>query len=225
MAYDPDEYKAFMNEWKEKRKEYEDEDNGHHFCMDGVISDDKWKDKDSSKIMFLLKESYGKFYKIRDNPCRGDMKFEENAPSAKKFWRKMRMWTYIIDGAKKGKIPSFAEAKTFQNELNDTIAYVNLKKRVENKTSSNYYDIRNYVWNDKDFLLEQIDLINPHIIVCSGTFSYCRDYLYCNDLEETAHEKLFRIGDRYFIDFWHLSARNSYETTCNKLRDIVKYIK
>ena len=36
-----------------------------------------------------------------------------------------------------------------QNKDNDSIAYVNLKKCVEKgKTSSNYYDIRDYVWRE-----------------------------------------------------------------------------
>jgi len=223
MPYDHKKYEDFMAKWK-KESGYED-GNNKHFCEDGPIDDNKWE-KSKSRIMFLLKESYSDFYIIRKNPCHGNMDFKK--ASAKRFWRNMRMSTYIIDEAlaNGGNVPSFPDTEKHQNDPNDSIAYVNLKKCVEKgKTSSNYYDIRNYVWRDADKLREQIDLINPRIIVCSGTYKYCPD-LYDN-LKKTAHEKLFLCEkeNRYFIDFWHLSYWIiSANDRHKKLRDIMEYI-
>jgi len=223
--YNPKEYDDFIEDWKNKRKEYEE--NGSHFCIDGVINDDAWN-KSQSKIMFLLKESYGKFYDIRNNEYLSALHMPKDKPQAKIFFQKMRMCTYIIDNRDKiinGNTPPFPDAEEL-DKLNDSIAYVNLKKRVEiGRTKSNYYDIRNYVWDDNNFLLKQIDLINPRIIVCSGTFNYCRDYLYGN-FKNTAHKKLYKMENRYFIDFWHLSYWiKSPKDFYNHLLDIVKHIK
>jgi hypothetical protein len=230
--YDHKKYEDFMEKWK-KESGYEDESNKKYFCYDGPIccdepiNDNKWKES-LSRIMFLLKESYNKFHNIRYEPCHGNM--PNFSAYTRRFWRNMRMSTYIIDKAitNGGNVPSFADTEEKQNDLNDSIAYVNLKKCVEEgKTKSNPSDIKKYVIRDKDKLLEQIDLIKPRIIVCSGTFKYCQ-YLYNNNLKKTAHEKLYLYEkeNRYFINFWHPSWWiKSPEVRYNKLRDIVKHIK
>jgi len=221
MPYNPKEYEDFIEDWK-KKSGYEDESNNKHFCYDGPIDDNKWQES-LSRIMFLLKESYSDFYRIRKNPCHGDM--PDFSASARRFWRNMRMSTYIIDEVLiNGNIPSFADTEKNQNKDNDSIAYVNLKKCVEKgKTRSNTSDIKKYVYRDNKKLLEQIDLIKPRIIVCSGTFKYCYD-LYDN-LKKTAHKKLYLYEKEniYFIDFWHLSYWiKSPKARYNELRDIMK---
>ncbi len=221
--YDPQEYDAFMREWENK--------NGYKpFCYDGILNDDLWKE--SSKIMFLLKETYNHpgAYEIRGRS--GERIKRGPFGTSKTFWRRMRMWTYIIDETLKGKEPLFEEVYKVKEEPNESIAYVNLKKYAEKleykrMAYSNYKDILYYVNKDRDNLLKQIDFIKPHIILCAGTFKF--------------YEKLFqnidKIADRlykrdetyktYIIDFSHLSQYgrgSSYIKNYYALMEIMKKV-
>jgi len=207
--YNPDEYEHFIQDWKTARPEYEP------FCYDGVLIDNLWKY--SSKIMFLLKETYSHFNKIRGEVYGGK-------GTSRTFWRRMKMWTYIIDEALKGKIPTFEDTKKIKDGPNDSIAYVNLKKYAERKeynkqAYSDDNDIFKYVEQDKEFLLKQIDLINPRIILCSGTFKFCRK-LYDN--LTYISDRLYKTRNIYFIDFGHLSKRGSYKNDYDTLINIMK---
>ena len=215
--YDAKKYDDFIKKWKNESK-YES------FFEDGPIDDDKWKNS-PSRIMFLLRESYNDFDNVRNNKCLGALYMTKKQTAAKRFWRKMRLCTYIIDNKDKviKNTISFPDAEEL-DKINDSIAYVNLKKRVEKgKTKSTFYNIRNNMVNDK--LLKQIELINPRIILCSGTFPHCWDLYGRENLKETAHKRLYKMENIYFIDFWHLSYwRKSYEDIYKELIKIVKHI-
>ena len=191
------------DEWKKARPQY------NPFCDDGILSDEAIEEywEKSSKIMFLLKETHNEFYNIRQGYGLGPY----GGPT---FWRKMRMWTYIIDEVLKGNSPSYEEAIKIKEEPNDSIAYVNLKKyaEVDKGKSSNDADILNYLKNDKDFLLRQIELISPKIILCCGTFKYINNPN-CKLFDNIAKvsDKLYKANNIYLIDFPHLSGRESYK--------------
>jgi thiamine kinase-like enzyme len=206
-------YADFMKGWKKNRPQY------RPFCRDGILVEEKWEK--SSKIMFLLKETHDQFFEIEGRT---------GGPGGRspRFWRNMRMWTYIIDEVLEGKKPSFEKVKRKKEESNDSIAYVNLKKYAEQKedaignTNSNDSDIFKYVCKDKKYLLKQIDFIKPHIILCSGTFKYC-NLLFENIIQIS--ERLYMVNNIYLIDFWHLSCRKQYKETYKELMKIAKEIK
>jgi hypothetical protein len=80
-SFNNDEYLNFLNEWKTVRG-YEP------FCEDGLLDIEKWEK--SSKIMFLLKESYDDWYEIHECGAVGQ------EGGSNRFWRNMRMYTYIL---------------------------------------------------------------------------------------------------------------------------------
>ena len=203
-----DAFDKLYDEWTEAR-------NYPAFCDDGILDSEKWQN--SSKIMFLLKETYNHWIEIRGSAPQGP---NGTSPT---FWRRMRMWTYIIDEALNGNEPSFTKAKEIKEEPNDSIAYVNIKKLAEkteynDEANSDDTDITNYAVSDKDFLLKQISLINPKIIVCSGTFKFCNKIF---DNIEPIGERLSKTNGIYLIDFYHLSNRNGYEKEFNELKNIM----
>jgi hypothetical protein len=205
-------YDDFINEWKKARPKYKP------FCYDGILLDNYWKK--SSKIMFLLKETYNHFYTIRGHACGPE-------GTSKTFWRRMRMWTYIINEILKGNEPTFDETLAVKEEPNNSIAYVNLKKYAEKKeyngmANSDDADIYNYVENDKVFLLKQIEYIQPKIILCCGTFKYCKTLFQRID---NIHGRLYKSNDIYIIDYFHLSHRGKYISDYKDLKSIAKYIK
>ena len=211
-------YDDFIEKWKKARPEYQT--GGKKFCYDGVLIDEIWA-KASSKIMFLLKETYSHFSDIRGGAY-------GKAGTSKTFWRRMRMWTYIIDEALKENIPSFEEVKKIKEQANDSIAYVNLKKCAEkaeyNKEAySNDNNIYDYVKRDKAFLLEQIGFIKPQIILCSGTFKFC-NILFPDIETKKIADRLYKINNMYLIDFYHLSQRGAYKKNYDDLLKIIQPI-
>jgi hypothetical protein len=204
-----DSFDKLFNEWNDARKY-------PVFCDDGILDSEKWKE--SSKIMFLLKETYNHWFEIRESGAQGP---QGTSPT---FWRRMRIWTYIVDEMINGNVPNINEAKKIKEEPNDSIAYVNIKKLAEkseynNEADSSDADILNFAISDKYFLLKQIDLISPKIIICSGTFKFC-DKIFDNI--EKIGERLYKTNEMYLIDFYHLSNRNGYEKEFDELKDIMK---
>jgi hypothetical protein len=206
-------YDDFIANWKRERPEYKP------FCYDGILIDELWE-KSSSRLMFLLKETYDHFYEIRGEEYGG-------SGTSNTFWRRMRMWTFIIDEMVNGNKPTFNETLKMKEELNNTIAYVNLKKYAEKKeyknmAYSNDDDILKYIERDKEYLLKQIEYIKPRIILCSGTFKFC-DKLFEN-IKNISY-RLYKTNNTYLIDFGHLSQRGSYKNNYDELVKIVKDIK
>ena len=210
-------YYEFMEKWKKARPEYQTEHK--NFCNDGIVKEGIWAEPSNSKIMFLLKETYSHFCDdIRGNGHCG-------SGTSPTFWRRMKMWTYIIDKVLKRNIPSFEEVKEQKEQANDSIAYVNLKKCGEKKelnkeAYSNDNNICVYVKRDKDFLLEQINFIKPQIILCSGTFKFC-NILFPDIEANKIADKLYKIRDMYLIDFYHLSRRGAYKKNYDELLKII----
>jgi hypothetical protein len=216
--FNPKDYDAFMKDWENQRPEYKT------FCYDGILNDDLWEK--SSKIMFLLKETYDDFWEIRGK--NGEHKEYRLSGTSKTFWRRMRMWTYIIDETLQGKEPSFEEAYKVRNEANNSIAYVNLKKYAEKSKSKNMAyskdnDIFDYVKRDKEYLLKQIDFIKPRIILCAGTFRFCSELF--QNTTQIIPGKLYTKNGTHIIDFSHLSQRGSYKKNYDALMEIMKKVK
>ena len=206
------EWLKLMKDWKKKRPEYKP------FCDDGILK--YWKG--TSKIVFLLKETYYDFYKIRGTTHYGQ-------GNGSTFWRRMRMWTYIIDEHLKGNKPNFKDTYNIKEEINDSIGYVNLKKFAERDPSTNEWasddkDLLERVINDKDYLLKQIKLLNPNIILCCGTFKYC-EILFKNITKIS--NKFYKADGFYLIEFGHPSQRNkSYKQNfCDLNKIMSSYIK
>jgi hypothetical protein len=206
-----DYFDKLFTEWKKARKY-------SVFCDDGILDSKKWQN--SSKIMFLLKETYKSWFEIRENGAQGP------DGTSKTFWRRMRIWTYVIDEIINGNKPNFKKALEIKEEPNDSIAYVNIKKFAEkseynNEAYSSDGDILTYAISDKKFLLKQIELVSPKIIICSGTFKFCDEIF--NNVEKI-DERLYKTNGMYLIDFYHLSNRNKYEKEFNELKTIMKVL-
>jgi len=185
--FNNEEYLKFLNEWKTERK-YEP------FCEDGILDVEKWEK--SSRIMFLLKETYldSGFYKIHNcGPC---------GPDNKRFWENMRMYTYILDEFSQGKQPILEEALKIRFEPNDSVAYVNIKKNVQNNKESNNSDISEFARQDKLYLLRQIELISPKIIFCSGTFGNIN--IIFDNVTSISHN-LSKANGILLLGYYHLS--------------------
>jgi hypothetical protein len=200
---------TLLKKWKQARPDY------LIFCYDGILDESKYKIS-SPKILFLLKETHYGFTNITGP--------QGPKGRSKTFWRKMKMWTYITTSFFNGKLPNFQESLRVKEFPNDSVAYVNLKKNVvqnerSKNTNSNGKDLQHYVDNDTEYLRSQIDLIDPDVIFCCSTFNYFQQ-LYPDN--KFYNSRLYKVGDRIIIDYFHPSNRRSYSSEFEQLSSLCK---
>jgi hypothetical protein len=216
---------ALFKKWKRARPEYEAE--GKCFPIDGIADFDKWLEA-KPKILFLLKEIYcdPKEWEPHHGITSGSNIFSKNIAR----WHVI-LQTLFKDPSKKLSFTDICLPPTIED-----VALVELKKANEGCTTSSYKDIAEYAARDKEFLKEQIDIIQPEVIFCCGTGDFYGDILYGDEPWEqiavsaqvswSKHPNkkcyCFKHRDRLVIDFYHPSARGHNEELFSILCDLVR---
>jgi hypothetical protein len=205
-----------FSRWQKERPKYD-------FISDGILNPSVWITQ-NPRILFLLKETKDDYYKL-DQPVTAD---KLNGL----FWYNISRWRYAIkEMYNNGRVvPAFPLNETLKVELND-IAIVDIKKNYEDKTISDKGDIIQYALNDREFLIEQIEIINPQIIICGGTFEEYRDFIYKGEINDNNMIK-YRCDDsidssvwchrnRKIFYFYHPSCRFSPEDLYSNLCKLI----
>ncbi len=202
-SYD-DDADELDDRWDEARN-YDD------FCHDGILSSDPDGDYFSGergpRVLYLLKESYGGFTNIRGQD------FTSRSLGHGNFWKMLGMWTYVLNNLVEGDSPDLSD---FNDAHDDegyglaNVAYVNIKKEG-GRSFSSWPDIRRYARKDRDFLNEQIDLCDPQVIVCCGTYRVYSDIICDGDIPIGSQFKPVYddYNGRIVIDWRHPSFRGS----------------
>lgn len=196
--------------WIAARPDYCQDDSW--FSRDGIVraqlNFDSWE-KQIPKILFLVKEDWSGFSPV-DDPFLVKNSFGLNVAR----WRYLLI-EYFRNYKNNPKCDILFPDKNRElilAELTD-IAVVEIKKKAEEKTVSPYKLILQYAADDASFLREQIDLINPDIVLCGNTNEAYSDFIYGDDewtkISEYENRSLFRHGNRLVIDFFHPSCRSS----------------
>lgn len=135
--------------------------NESNFTYDGPQNTAKWESLEL-KILFLLKEAYNGFepaYPIPPEKIK------------KTFFLNIVRWRALLQSLY---FQPNKEAILLNNdeysELIEDIAIVEVKKNDEGNRRSVDSIIESYARRDKCFLKKEIDLINPHVVICGGTF-------------------------------------------------------
>jgi hypothetical protein len=201
-----------LQNWKERRPNYK------NFCNDGILVKKAWE-KANPKIMFLVTETHIHLTNIQGQMGPGD----HNCT----FWRKLKIWTYVITEYLNGRIPALNAIYNIMEEPNDSIALIHLKKDTQKidpclELSSDYEDVLNYVKNDRDFLLKQIELINPDVIFCCETIRYAEE-LFPGLLNIS--NRLYANGKTLFISYMHPSKKYGFENGFDDISSIMKGLK
>lgn len=190
------------------------------FCRDGLMYkyghdnnyvDELW-DKSQKRILFLLKDP--KEYS-------GDsrewlQKKEENRQLQPSFIKKLAYVLYGLSTAKDGKITDFWDITHEQlvkcfNEI--PFAFVESKKQA-GTTKINDLELDEYIYDYKDFLSEEINILKPNIVICFGGPQY---HFAITDLFKDAEKidnniRLHNKTNTLIIYSYHPSARKSYES-------------
>ena len=200
-----------------KRKGYD--------VKDGILDNECWE-KSKLKILYLLKEANDDFVDIRNTHI------DIRHGNSKTFWWNVVFWKHALTAAFENpenldsSLPDKSNIEEVKNNnyLLKDIAYVNIKKRNFNLPTSENVDISNYAKSDKELLRQQIDLINPNVVLCCGiTHQFLRyKMFYENDILEQLGEYCYKHKNRLVIDFYHPACRKGYATYSLLYNDLAK---
>ncbi len=207
---------VLFEKWKAKSIENGEE---KAFCEDGLMYkyghdknyvDELW-DKSKKRILFLLKDP------IEDS---GDSRLWLNEPENQQLrpiiMKKLAYILYGLSTVKDGKVTDFWDITHEQlvkcfNEI--PFAYVESKKQ-EGTTVIKDKELDKYINRYKEYLTEEINILNPDIVICFGGPQH---HFAVNDLYKDAevidkHIRLHKQTNTLIIYSYHPRARKSYES-------------
>ncbi|MFN4971404.1 MAG: hypothetical protein ACK5GX_00070 [Bacteroidota bacterium] len=205
-------YINFNNELKEYYNQKTLPTDVGSFALDGIIDIKKYNES-SIKILWILKEAWGTGWlnNQKGRPfeypeyINTEFNFGESFPSSGAMWAKIIYINYgILNGFLKwDHMPNYWESEDVFNSLKNC-ALINLKK-IPGSTVSNMNEIYQHYRTDKEVILNQIDIINPDVIICGGTYKILTKEYPFDILKNSNNE--YRNGNkkRIFIPTYHPS--------------------
>ena len=207
--------------------------------MDGALDLEEYF-KSNLKIMWLMKEGYGDDFSYPDLFMKEFSKFTKDLVfgGPKNTWQPIVYVTYgILNNYMKfetmDNLKILKDEEIIKQTLNK-IVFVNIQKSPSvtgsNTDMRNIHNSNNNLLRNK-LLWEQINLLNPKIIICGNTFSVIKNDLgnpnqhQFNSKEEFVHHYI--IGDRIYVDPNHpeiTQARHQMDKG-RYIDDIVRTVK
>jgi hypothetical protein len=203
--------------------------NEDSFTNDGIIKEELFI-KAPEKILWILKEPFGEKEKFFDYlGYINKFKFKNNDgklyDTSSKLWHNITHVNYCIFKKEKwDNINNCWEDPEVFEALHHC-ALINLKK-VKGNTSSNYEDISKFYELAKEIIKEQIQEINPSIIICGGTFKFIgKDLSGIRKIFEhnQDHWESHLWENRLVINAYHPSAYYESESYCDKITNAYLY--
>ncbi len=190
--------KDLMAEWKQSIPKNET------FSSDGIVDLLSWQKADK-KILVLLKETNDYSGSITDL-IREVVKKEK---SSGEFWGAMTFhtvgkWLYGLEKLEKGIYPTLKEAKKHRKKSLLNCAYMNLKKSTGGSSTS-FKQLEKATIRDKDFIRKEIEIIQPKIVICGGTYGLVKKHIF-PELERVS-PRIHKFNDIIFINAYHPAYR------------------
>lgn len=189
------------------------------FCRDGLMYkyghdrkyvDELWENS-KKRILFLLKDP-----KEYSGDSREWLDYEKNQQLKSTFIKKLAYILYGLSHVKNGKTVDFWDITDEQlvkcfNEI--PFAFVESKKQA-GTTAIKDKELTEYINRYKGYLTEEINILNPDIVICFGGPQY---HFAIYDLYKDAEVidkniRLHKQTNTLFIYSYHPSARSSYES-------------
>ncbi|MGB8656422.1 MAG: hypothetical protein WCE90_01390 [Candidatus Zixiibacteriota bacterium] len=164
------------------------------FAEDGIVDEEKWN-QIHRKILFFMKDK---------NKHPGDIReLIKKTP-----WAPEGYWAYGLQQLTTVHIPTFTEAKKPENLQTAcwSSAVVNIKKLVGG-SQANEIELIEAINRHPDFIKEELEIIQPDIIVCCGVFHLIKD-LFTGMEPKGPDGRIFRQGNVTWVDFIHPSFPN-----------------
>lgn len=145
-----------------------------HFVTGGVVDEDMF-DSSEVKILFILKE-------VNDIDQKEDwslVQLIQDQIEAMKFyriWKTVGLWSFgLQQGFPHYQTLNYREDLKIADGLRE-IAITNLKKSGGGGIS-NYEEIREHARKNKELWVKEIEIIEPDVIICGGTFPIIQEIL------------------------------------------------
>jgi len=168
---------------------------GQVFVSDGAIDPSLWCDA-PRRVAFLLKEAYG-------GDESWDIRYEIREAWGSNLSLTLRNAAYLAFAAHYASVTNLPEipSERFGVARHSLLAsaLINVKKS-RGTSSSDASDIEFNLHRDAAFIQEQIEILDPEIVVCGGTW-YCAKSLWPK--ARYLYDMVWKSQGRYFIDFWH----------------------
>jgi hypothetical protein len=104
------------------------------------------------------------------------------------------------------------------------IAFINLKK-IGGTSTSSFQEMKHHILLTHSELIEQINMINPDVIIGGVTWVSSWKILFGKENIERIDKWILNWNGKYIIDYYHPSARKSNEELYSLLKGIVQKIK
>lgn len=162
------EMKTLFEEWKQLVAVESD-----HFVEDGIISEVDWG-LVGKKVLFILKET---------NNYKGNIAALINSAVTKhpksKLWDRptfhnVGRWAHGLINSSNG-VPSYSESHIKRKESLLFCAFINLKKTSGARAATKA--VPEFAHKYSAFIRQQINLIDPEIIVFGGTYEIVKEYV------------------------------------------------
>ena len=184
-----------FSRWRASSTDFQD-----HFVEDGIIDLAKWVQADT-QILFILRETNG----YRRSMAALIHKACTTHPSSglwdRPTFHNVGRWAYGLLHATGAILPSFDAAHKNRKTALLACAFINLKKTTGGARATNA--VEHATARDAIFLREQIELINPQVVVCGGTYKAIKQHLY-RAIRRVA-PRVHEIDGRLFINAHHPS--------------------
>jgi hypothetical protein len=210
-----------MNRWRVRFSEQLGHNEGL-FNVDGIVDMEHWN-KAPVKVMILNRETNNIEPSVYKNGIYSIPDAIQRSSRGKTGWtrgntlRVSGQWAYGILNHQGGSYPQHTEAKRNAFVAPLSIAYVNLRK-TNGGSVANLKILERDTAHYADLLKEQIELINPDVVICGRTLGYIKKYIFGNELE-FLDERLYKLGTTLFIAHFHPSARKKHAEMYQRIMD------
>lgn len=192
---DPSAASDLFSRWRASSPDFQD-----HFVEDGIIDPARWAQA-GTRVLFVLRETNG----YRGNIAALIHKACTTHPSSKLWDRptfhNVGRWAHGLLHAGDANFPTFEDAHKSRKTALLACAFINLKKTTGGARATNA--VEHAAARDAIFLREQIELVDPRIVVCGGTYRAIKQHVY--PAIRRVGPRVHEAGGRIFINANHPS--------------------
>lgn len=196
-----------------------DHHKGHRFIKDGVIDPNRWENIEV-RTLFLLKEAYDWDDTLERYDVAASI-FDDQRPTGPSQ-RLAALWAYVIRQIHEGGLPTFPDGGPDNPTVTEAFmcsAIVNIKKSQGQKTSDGE-DLAVYAERDSVLIQEQIELLDPHIIICGNVWKETANTVFSRS--NPIYDRVHKWRGRHVVDFWHPGNRFPHKMNYYALGSLIQ---
>ena len=187
---------------------------GCEIVLDGIFDAAGWQSA-PIRILFVLKDAYDSEHANEGWDLR---KYARQQGNKGVTLREMSYWCHTLLR------PEYDHPCGDEETLHEALlssASINVKK-TPGSTYANSGEIAEHANVYGDLLLEQIDIINPNVVICGSTWWAIKD-LVQSSADGTSNSRIFKTQNgRTYIDFCHPANRFPRLMNCATLTELYR---